>query len=162
MASSDMTVATSSKAVDIEAPSFEVIYCCRRCREPLFRASMVTTHEVGAHGFSYRRMKKEQREVASGGGGASAGSGGEQHACTSIFVAEALKWMAIAAGDVEGKLLCPKCAVRVGSLDWAGSQCSCGTWVSPAIQITRKMVDERTFELMSLPVAAVSAATTAN
>jgi hypothetical protein len=27
--------------------------------------------------------------------------------------------------DVEGKLVCPKCTTRVGSLKWAGTQCSC-------------------------------------
>jgi hypothetical protein len=110
---------------------------------------MVTLHEVGAHGFSYHRTKKEMREVAGGGGGASSGQVGEHAVCTSIFLGEALKWMADAASDIEGKLMCPKCAVRVGSLDWAGSQCSCGTWVTPAIQITRKLVDERTFPIIA-------------
>jgi hypothetical protein len=33
--------------------------------------------------------------------------------------------------------------VRVGTLKWAGSQCSCGTWVTPALQVYKKVVDER-------------------
>ncbi|CAM9867706.1 unnamed protein product [Phaeothamnion confervicola] len=48
-------------------------------------------------------------------------------------------------GDVEGKIVCAtaSCGARLGSYKWAGSQCSCGTWVTPAIQITGSRVDER-------------------
>jgi hypothetical protein len=33
-----------------------------------------------------------------------------------------------ASTDVEGKLSCPKCGARVGTLNWTGSQCSCAFW----------------------------------
>lgn len=48
-------------------------------------------------------------------------------------------------GILEGKLMCInyKCRARIGSFNWSGSQCSCGSWVSPAIQITKSKVDER-------------------
>ena len=36
-----------------------------------------------------------------------------------------LEWMGDLA-DVEGKLVCPRCAYRVGSYHWSGAQCSCG------------------------------------
>jgi hypothetical protein len=34
---------------------------------------------------------------------------------------------------------------------WAGSQCSCGTWVTPAIMIAKKGVDERRFDVEPAP-----------
>jgi len=123
-----------------------VLFCCRRCREPLFRPSHVSAHAVGAHGFSYHRTQKAARAAAGGGAGGGGGGGGAGDACTSFFLTEALRWMERAAADVEGKLLCPRCAVRVGTLAWAGAQCSCGTWVTPALQIVKKAVDERRFD----------------
>jgi hypothetical protein len=38
-----------------------------------------------------------------------------------------------------------QCHAVAGSLNWAGSQCSCGTWIAPAIQMNKKSVDERYF-----------------
>lgn len=61
--------------------------------------------------------------------------------CSSYFLEGALDWMD--ASQVEGKLHCPKCGHRVGTLKWAGGQCSCGTWVTPAIQISMGKVDRR-------------------
>ncbi len=31
----------------------------------------------------------------------------------------------IPVSQVDGKLTCPKCAIRVGSFNWSGAQCSC-------------------------------------
>ena len=130
-----------------DAAASELIYSCRRCRAPLFRPSLLVEHDVGAHQFSYHRVQKDAREIAGGGGGAS--SAGEAHpTCTSFFLSEVVKWMATASADIEGKLLCPGCSVRVGTIAWAGSQCSCGTWVTPAIQIKKGVCDARLVETM--------------
>ncbi|KAG5175166.1 hypothetical protein JKP88DRAFT_229260 [Tribonema minus] len=47
--------------------------------------------------------------------------------------------------DLEGKICCPgkHCSARVGTYKWTGSQCSCGTWITPAIQIPKSKVDEK-------------------
>jgi hypothetical protein len=82
--------------------------------------------------------------------------------CTAYFLDEK-DWM----GDlssIDGKILCPKCKCRLGSYRWDGFQCSCGydevfvfqikncelnkfsmirTWVTPAFQILKSRVDER-------------------
>lgn len=42
---------------------------------------------------------------------------------------------------VEGKFGCPKCDTKIGTWNWSGAQCSCGTWVVPAIQVPRSKVD---------------------
>ena len=36
---------------------------------------------------------------------------------------------------------CPKCDAKIGSFDWAGSMCSCGAWVTPAIHVAKSKVD---------------------
>ena len=120
----------------------EGVFTCRRCRGPLFRAAHVTSHEVGVHRFSRHRLNKDAAagSLAPPRGGADDGLRDEA-ACTSFFLAEALAWMRGASEGVEGKLNCPCCAARVGTLRWAGAQCSCGTWVTPAVQIARKAVD---------------------
>lgn len=63
-------------------------------------------------------------------------------ACSSYFLEEVLPWM---DEDLlaEGKIHCPtvKCHARLGALQWSGSQCSCGTWVTPSIKITKSRVD---------------------
>lgn len=132
------------------------LFSCRRCRAPLFRAADLSEHEAGQHEFAYRRAEKSRR-------GGAAGTGD----CTSYFLREPLRWMAGVAtsGETEGKLACPKCATRVGSLRWAGMQCSCGTWVTPAIQIGKKAVDARIRSVLlpvttapAVPVAAADAA----
>lgn len=71
-------------------------------------------------------------------------SAGAAHvdACSSYFLEEVLPWM---DDDLlaEGKIHCPtpKCQSRLGALQWSGSQCSCGTWVTPSIKITKSRID---------------------
>lgn len=87
-------------------------------------------------------------------------------ACTSYFLNEAamesLEWVraalqahdeAIASNSavqtssesIEGKLVCPnaRCAARLGSFNWSGTQCSCGSWVVPAVQVVGSKVDRK-------------------
>ncbi|CAH0521097.1 unnamed protein product [Peronospora belbahrii] len=62
--------------------------------------------------------------------------------CSSYFLDETLSWMDEAL-LAKGKIRCPtaKCQSRLGGLQWSGSQCSCGTWVTPSIKITKSRVD---------------------
>lgn len=101
-----------------------VLYACRACRKRLFLGETLIAHEKGRAGFE--RKHGAQRSA--------------QEDCTSHFI-ETYTWM----GDLmslEGKLNCPKCSARVGSFNWAGMQCSCGTWVRPAFQVVKSKVDE--------------------
>jgi len=45
--------------------------------------------------------------------------------------------------EADGKIICPKCKCRLGTYNWAGAQCSCGQWITPAIQLTKSKVDLR-------------------
>jgi dual specificity phosphatase 12 len=49
--------------------------------------------------------------------------------------------VAVQEGMVESKLQCVKCEARLGNFNWAGMQCSCGTWVNPAFQLHKSQVD---------------------
>ena len=57
--------------------------------------------------------------------------------CQSYFFLEPLSWM----NGEEGKQICPNCNVKIGTLKWSGSKCSCGKWVAPGIQIPYSRVD---------------------
>jgi len=63
--------------------------------------------------------------------------------CQSIFLADGLDWMGDISQSPEGKLSCPnlKCGSKLGLYKWHGTQCSCGTWVVPAIMIQKSRVD---------------------
>ena len=65
--------------------------------------------------------------------------------CSSYFT-EPLSWMSeqLESGSLGGKLICPtkRCGAKLGNFDWAGLQCSCGAWVTPAFAIAASKVDE--------------------
>jgi dual specificity phosphatase 12 len=48
----------------------------------------------------------------------------------------------IDAGELEGKLECPKCRAKVGTYAWQGMRCSCGKWVTPSFSLGKSKVDE--------------------
>ena len=61
--------------------------------------------------------------------------------CQSLFVQQN-EWLdKVVIGCSQGKLACPKCSGRLGSFNWAGMQCSCGQWITPAFQIHKTRID---------------------
>mmetsp|Transcript_11259 Transcript_11259/g.41225 ORF Transcript_11259/g.41225 Transcript_11259/m.41225 type:complete len:165 (+) Transcript_11259:67-561(+) len=122
------------------AGSLAVPILCRRCRQLLCTTEQVVEHDTGegAKRFTYKH----------------GGARNPQDMCTSIFV-EVQPWMKALEEDcgeqdespgVDGKLFCPNpsCNVRIGSYYWQGVQCSCGTWVAPAFQLSKGKVDVAT------------------
>jgi hypothetical protein len=103
-------------------------YACRKCRTALFGVDDLQDppHSQSLHNFS-----KKMHKVGYGNAGT----------CQNHFIAQPLSWMGGCDG-VEGKLHCPKCKTKVGHYSWTGAQCSCGTWVTPAIMIPLSKVDE--------------------
>ena len=115
---------------------------CRKCRRRLARGAHVLPHAhgQGIDAFTWKTKRKEEAR------GETNWSASKQ--CSSMFVAP-LSWMkGIEDGDggpTSGKLACPRCDVKIGAFDWAGIQCSCGAWVTPAFQIQRSKVDAHGF-----------------
>ena len=106
-------------------------FACKKCRSILFTSDRLMPHEPEQHQISTRRKLKDLRHHLS------------SHVdCSSYFLEETLPWMDEAL-LAEGKIHCPtvKCQSRLGGLQWSGSQCSCGTWITPSIKITKSRVD---------------------
>ena len=101
----------------------EVHFKCCRCRVTLFGQADLENppHTPSRHSFSHKKLHH---------GGLAASS------CQSLFLQRTLDWM-----GREGRFSCPNCKTKLGSTTWSGSQCSCGTWVVPAIQIPKSKVD---------------------
>jgi dual specificity phosphatase 12 len=104
-------------------------YACKICRTILFAESDLQnpSHSKSQHKFSSRKTKS--------------GANVSNSRCESLFLADGVGWMGDIASSSEGKLTCPKCNAKLGLFRWHGNQCSCGTWVAPAIQIHLSKVD---------------------
>lgn len=112
-------------------PSTQIIYRCRKCRRIVASQEHVVPHERGEGEKCFKWKKRSGDTLAN-----------EPPDCSSIFV-EPMKWMqAVEGGSVEDKLQCMGCKARLGSFNWAGMQCNCGTWVNPAFQLHKSRIDE--------------------
>lgn len=100
-------------------------YACRMCRTVLFGENhMAQDHVQNLHSFKYNSRSSGKAM------------------CQSVFCSDdVLEWLSPSGADAEGKLACPKCSNKIGHWNWAGAQCSCGTWVTPAIQVPLSKVD---------------------
>jgi hypothetical protein len=89
-------------------------YTCKKCRSELCDSLMLESEHV------------------------------DTHDCPAFYLeSPGPDWVSSRTKELQGKLLCPKCASRVGSWNWSGSMCSCGAWVVPSIQITKSKVDTK-------------------
>lgn len=117
------------QALDIHTPDSNITrYACRICRSVLFS---VDDQEDPPHSQSLHDFRKKRQKL----GHCTTGN------CQSYFISQPLPWMD-GCSNVEGKLHCPKCKTKVGHYSWTGAQCTCGTWVTPAIMVPFSKVDE--------------------
>jgi dual specificity phosphatase 12 len=109
----------------------DTVYRCAKCRRPLFRQSGVMSHEVCTSSkaqFKGHRSTADRKPFS-----------GVGNIC-DVFV-EPVAWMTSMILTIEGKLTCPKCSAKIGSFNWAGEPCPCGTWVTPAFHVQKSKVD---------------------
>ena len=121
--------ASAAAAAAAVSPGLRLWYRCGKCRAVLFDEDALEAHEPGAGQADFSHRKREARGR----------SAAPVVRCTSHFLQSEA---ALGFEQVEGKLGCPKCGTRIGSYNWAGTQCSCGAWVTPAIQVVKSKVDE--------------------
>lgn len=117
----DTTMSSDSKP--------QVIYRCKKCLRIVASEEYIVSHErgVGQKRFTWKKRSDELDM--------------EPPEC-SIFV-EPLKWMqSVEEGCVGDKLLCLGCKALLGSFNWAGMQCNCGTWINPAFHLHKSRIDE--------------------
>ena len=115
----------------------KVRYACKICRSVLFGIEDLEDPPHTASQHNFRKKGYNNRLGTS--------------SCQAHFISQPLPWMVeqngcsmndIDSGCMEGKLHCYKCHTKVGHYSWTGSQCSCGTWVTPAIMVPMSKVDE--------------------
>ena len=94
-------------------------------KELIYFSALFGGHQAGGGQKAFRKHKRD--------GGSEA-----PVSCSSHFLSEEAAWQ---LEQNDGKLGCPKCSARLGSYCWSGAQCSCGTWVAPAIQVVKSKVD---------------------
>lgn len=108
----------------------ECYYKCGKCRSNLFNdMRLIFLHEFTPKAnYSYKRHKKNLVQTTE---------------CTSYFLNNGIEeddaFMKI---DNGGKILCKKCGNKLGEFLPKGTQCSCGSWVVPAVQIVKSKVDK--------------------
>jgi dual specificity phosphatase 12 len=97
-------------------------YSCMVCGSFLFSDSEVEKHTPTQKDFDRR--------------------GGKILQCSSVFISSLPKFMDDSkVTENTVKIACPKCAGKLGLISWTGSQCSCGAWITPAIQFINSKVD---------------------
>jgi len=110
----------------------KTVYRCKKCRRVVAAPENVVSHTPGEGESCFGWQKKKS------------GNRCGEVECSSLFV-EPLKWMTnVEEGALEGKLTCIKCDARLGTFNWAGIQCNCGSWITPAFQIHKNRVDINT------------------
>ncbi|KAJ4461730.1 putative Dual specificity phosphatase [Paratrimastix pyriformis] len=120
--------ATAPVPIDRQEVDREMIDCsyrCRICGRELFREAQILPHEV--HDKHFNRLNKK--------------SAAGKDECTAWFI-EQQPWMG-ALDQLDGVLECYHCHKKVGTYNWSGMQCSCGTWVTPAFSMLKSKVDAR-------------------
>ncbi|KAJ5645824.1 dual specificity phosphatase [Penicillium lividum] len=112
--------------------NIEVEIKCRKCRRGIASSKYIISHE------------QEKRSNARADSNAD---------CAHIFL-HPMKWMSSSlfpsaggqySGDapLSGRLSCPNrtCGSNIGKFAWQGMQCSCNSWVVPALCLTKARVD---------------------
>ena len=107
----------------------ESYFKCRKCRKILFSSKDLEAHQKG-------------RSISAVYG--SKGVDANTKECTSYFLNSDLEWLPKSYGVVGGKINCDKCAAKIGHFSWTATQCSCGTWITPAFQIHKSRIDKVT------------------
>jgi dual specificity phosphatase 12 len=150
--SNDATTSSTAAVVVVPLDRDQPLYLCRTCRTPLFgRDSLLPDHEPAQHHFSPHRKPPNDDSVAP-----PPPNNNNNIKCQSIFLDQALPWMGNTILNTnEGKFACPTCRTKLGGWNWSGAQCSCGTWIVPAIQIPRSRVDVYECPVTELPPGTV-------
>lgn len=106
------------------------IFKCKICRKNLFNDKNVMYLHEFTPKEKYSNKRRKVNIVKS-------------KECSSYFLNDFIEEDENSLMKVEnGKILCKKCGNKLGEFLPKGTQCSCGSWVVPAVQIIKSKVDE--------------------
>lgn len=113
----------------------ESLLRCKKCRVPLASSSGFILHEPSTKNSYSKDTFGTETPTLTGSS--------LPFSCNQYFM-EPVLWMKpeLERGELEGKFQCPKCSAKVGSYSWQGGKCSCGKWITPAIELQKAKVDE--------------------
>ncbi|XP_057815295.1 probable inactive dual specificity protein phosphatase-like At4g18593 [Cryptomeria japonica] len=124
--------------MEVDEPQLEVeqkasiLHRCKKCRRIVASQKNEVSHIPGEGEKCFKGKNRSARDLT---------NVESKPGCSSVFV-EPMQWMeAVQEGAIEGKLTCKGCNARLGYFNWAGMQCSCGTWVNPAFQLHKSRLD---------------------
>ncbi|KAF9416960.1 dual specificity phosphatase 12 [Podila epigama] len=114
---------------------------CKKCRRALVSRDSVMTHipGQGQSSFDYRKRDATLNVTEAIHTDISRINPAAATSCQSYFI-EPVEWIQ-QLHSLEGKISCPKCDSKLGTFNWSGEQCSCGTWVTPAFMMHKGKVD---------------------
>ncbi|KAF9096034.1 dual specificity phosphatase 12 [Mortierella sp. AM989] len=114
---------------------------CKKCRRALVARDSVILHTPGQgqNAFQYRKRDAVLHISEAIQSDVSAIKPQPSTVCQSYFI-EPVEWVQGLHG-LNGKIACPKCDSKLGTFNWSGEQCSCGTWVTPAFMLHKGKVD---------------------
>lgn len=115
------------KYINMTHPDY--YYKCNKCRTSLFDDSeLIFLHEYTPKArYSYKRYKV---------------SAVRTNECSSYFLKVINSNERLEIAENGNKILCIKCKNKIGEYHEKGSQCSCGSWVVPGIQIVKSKIDQ--------------------
>ncbi len=115
------------KHINMKNPEF--IYKCGRCRKTIFSdKNIMFLHEfTPKEKYSHKRRKNNQVRT---------------NECTSYFLNNIIDENNNNMKMNQNSILCLKCNYKLGEFWPKGTQCSCGSWVVPAVQIVKSKVDK--------------------
>lgn len=121
------------------------VYKCKKCRTLLFKDTAVLQHLKGKGAAAFVGSSKAPPASSVSAplpkaGRAAAAEELRCHDAHAVFI-EPVGWMEPHIAELQGKILCPKCSVKIGSWSWAGDTCTCGRWVTPSFLIHMSKVD---------------------
>ncbi|KAI8819665.1 protein-tyrosine phosphatase-like protein [Fimicolochytrium jonesii] len=126
---------------DLSAPGSNRTLRCRKCRMTLATGPQIMSHQPDSQSIAKLMTRRSKTHPS---------NPPLQPQCSSYYI-EPVSWIPGVNGDAidnpyatEGKVSCPnpQCSAKLGAWNWAGVNCSCGTWVSPAFTLQKSKVDE--------------------
>jgi dual specificity phosphatase 12 len=140
-----MAEAAPPQGLEITGPPH--VFRCKMCRFVLFGEDEIVLHETVQRSGGKKMFRFQGFHEMQGEGG-----------CTSYFLdPDITPWVSAESRQRHleavpcknqrsvvdsDTIYCPRCVAKIGSQSWAGSQCSCGAWITPSFKIHAKAVDK--------------------